>query len=139
MRTCHKFSPSGGVGATNAIHDAFAVANRVYGLPFHPTIGEIDNAFKEYKKERFEWVMNGFTSSKIHRTLAGQSFSAKITLQILKHIPSWLKRRAECKQFCHRPQAAFLPLVEDTGRFPPAYQPSLHVKAPQESEKAVEL
>ncbi|KAF9922480.1 hypothetical protein FBU30_007369 [Linnemannia zychae] len=131
---CHKFSPSGGVGATNAIHDAIAVANRIYGLPFHPNTKEIDTAFKNYKKERIEWVTNGYNSSRFLRTMAGQSLSAKVTQQILKRVPAWLMRRVLAMQFCHRPQAAFLPLVNDTGVFPPAYQPSLHVKGPQVKE-----
>ncbi|KAF9920049.1 hypothetical protein FBU30_010219 [Linnemannia zychae] len=134
---CHKFSPAGGVGAANAIHDAIAVANRIYGLPFHPVIEEIDAAFKEYKKERINWVMSGFNSSRIHRTMAGQSTSAWIIQQIFKRIPTSIMRKIQSKQFCHRPQAAFLPLVDDNGMFPPAYQPSLYVKAPQEEDGSV--
>ncbi|KAF9922479.1 hypothetical protein FBU30_007368 [Linnemannia zychae] len=129
---CHKFSPSGGVGATNAVHDAIVLANRINGLPFHPIIEEIEAAFNEYKTERIDWVMTGFNSSRFLRTMSGQNLSAKVLQQIVKYLPASFKRKGE---FGHRPQAAFLPLFNDTGRYPATYQPSLHVKAPQEEEE----
>ncbi|KAF9117682.1 hypothetical protein BG015_006895, partial [Linnemannia schmuckeri] len=52
---CHKMSPSGGAGASNAMHDAIALANRINGLPFHPIASEIEAAFKEYQDERIGW------------------------------------------------------------------------------------
>ncbi|KAF9120515.1 hypothetical protein BGW39_011315 [Mortierella sp. 14UC] len=132
---CHKFSPSGGAGAANAMHDAIALANRINGLPFHPMADEIEDAFKEYKAERIDWVNTAFNGSKALKNMAGQSISSWIARTIMRNIPSGLMRRIETRQFCHRPQVAFLPLVEDKGIFPPAHQPSLSVKAPQETKK----
>ncbi|KAG0273713.1 hypothetical protein BGZ95_010487 [Linnemannia exigua] len=132
-KTMH-FSPSGGAGAANAMHDAIALANRINGLPFHPIADEIEDAFKEYKAERIDWVITAFNSSKTLKNMAGQSISSMIARTIMRNIPGWLMRRIETRQFCHRPQVAFLPLVEDKGTFPPAHQPSLSVNAPQEGK-----
>ncbi|KAH7056127.1 hypothetical protein BKA57DRAFT_531832 [Linnemannia elongata] len=132
---CHKFNPQGGVGATNAIHDAIVLANLINGLPFHPIAEEIESAFKAYQDERFGWVQSAYESSKVHRTMMGQSVASKSTRAIAKHIPAWVFRRIQVKACSYRPQVAFLPLVEDTGRVPPAQQPSLWVKAPVELER----
>ncbi|KAK3817829.1 MAG: hypothetical protein J3R72DRAFT_480147 [Linnemannia gamsii] len=101
----------GGVGATNVMHDAIVLANVINGLPFHPIADEIEAAFKAYKDERIQWVQEAFDSSKVLKTMIGQARSSS-----------------------YRPQVAFLPYVEDTGRVKPAPQPSLSVKAPVESE-----
>ncbi|KAK3805212.1 MAG: hypothetical protein JOS17DRAFT_808613 [Linnemannia elongata] len=129
---CHKMNPSGGAGASNAMHDAIALANRINGLPFHPTADEIEAAFREYQNERAEWVNAAFENSKLMRNMVGQSISSRITRAIIKRLPTWLMRKMESQQYCHRPQVAFLPLVEDKGTFRPGPQPSLAVKAPQE-------
>ncbi|KAK5802012.1 hypothetical protein F5H01DRAFT_81527 [Linnemannia elongata] len=133
---CHKMSPSGGAGASNAMHDAIALANRINGLPFHPIADEIEAAFKEYQNERVEWVNAAFENSKLLRNLVGQSMSSKFTRAIIKRIPAWFMRRMGIQQCRHRPQVAFLPLVEDKGTFRPGPQPSLAVKAPQEKTTA---
>ncbi|KAF9281394.1 hypothetical protein BGZ88_011634 [Linnemannia elongata] len=133
---CHKMSPSGGAGASNAMHDAIALANRINGLPFHPIADEIEAAFKEYQNERVEWVNAAFENSKLLRNMVGQSMSSKFTRAIVKRIPAWFMRRMGIQQCRHRPQVAFLPLVEDKGTFRPGPQPSLAVKAPQEKTTA---
>ncbi|KAK3813780.1 MAG: hypothetical protein JOS17DRAFT_779223 [Linnemannia elongata] len=128
---CHKFSPSGGVGATNAMHDAIVLANYLNGLPLNPTAKNIEAVFKEYKNERISWVNTAFESSKVFRTMVGQSLKSKIIRQFFKHIPGFVMRKVESRQFQYRPQVAFLPPVEDTGAFPRAHQPSLYIKGPQ--------
>lgn len=45
-------------------------------------------------------------------------------------------RKVESRQFCYRPQVAFLPPVEDNGAFPRAHQPSLYIKGPQARTQA---
>ncbi|KAF9154192.1 hypothetical protein BG015_001649 [Linnemannia schmuckeri] len=131
---CHKFNPQGGVGATNAMHDAIVLANLINGLPFHPVAEEIESAFQAYQEERFQWVQAAFESSKVHRTMMGQSVASKSTRLIAKHAPAWVFRRIQVKACSYRPQVAFLPLIEETGRVRPAHQPSLSVKAPVETE-----
>lgn len=54
------------------MHDAIVLANRINGLPFHPIAEEIENAFKEYKEERVDWVNKAFESSKAFKTMTGQ-------------------------------------------------------------------
>ncbi|OAQ33866.1 FAD/NAD(P)-binding domain-containing protein [Linnemannia elongata AG-77] len=129
---CHKMNPSGGAGASNAMHDAIALANRINGLPFHPAADEIEAAFMEYQNERIGWVNAAFENSKLMRNMVGQSMPSKITRAIIKRLPTWVMRKMESQQYCHRPQVAFLPLVEDMGTFRPGPQPSLAVKSAQE-------
>lgn len=62
--------------------------------------------------------------------------SSKIIRYILKHTPSWMMRQIERRQFTHRPQVAFLPLVEDKGYVKAAPQPSLAIKTPVETESS---
>ncbi|KAK3813783.1 MAG: hypothetical protein JOS17DRAFT_760957 [Linnemannia elongata] len=69
---CHKFNPAGGVGGSNAMHDAIVLANRINGLPFHPIAVEIEAAFTEYKKERIGWVENADDNSRAFVTMVGQ-------------------------------------------------------------------
>ncbi|KAG0312636.1 hypothetical protein BGZ97_010996, partial [Linnemannia gamsii] len=132
---CHKFNPQGGVGATNAMHDAIVLANLINGLPFHPVVEEIEAAFKAYKKERFQWVHEAFESSKVHRTMIGQSTASKVSRFFAKHIPAWLFNRIQERSCSYRPQVAFLPIIEDAGLVKPAAQPSLSVKGPVEKKQ----
>ncbi|KAF9145265.1 hypothetical protein BG015_011952 [Linnemannia schmuckeri] len=124
-----------GVGGSNAMHDAIVLANRINGLPFHPVAEEIEAAFKAYKKERIDWVGRASDNSRAFVTMVGQSTSSRITRYILKHTPSWAMRRLERRQFTHRPQAAFLPAVEDKGSVKTAPQPSLTIKTPVEAQQ----
>ncbi|KAG0069845.1 hypothetical protein BGZ90_000065 [Linnemannia elongata] len=129
---CHKFNPAGGVGASNALHDAIVLANLINGLPFHPIASEIEAAFKAYRDERYDLVNAAFDSSKVHRTMAGQGLQSKLTRYISKHIPKWVFDQIQIQATSYRPQVTFLPLVEDTGRYRPAPQPSLSVKTPMD-------
>ncbi|KAK5796987.1 hypothetical protein F5H01DRAFT_127361 [Linnemannia elongata] len=133
---CHKFNPAGGVGAANAMHDAIALANRINGLPFHPIAEEIEDAFKAYQEERIDWVEKAFDTSKVFRTMAGQTLSSKVTRYIMKHTPTWVMLKLERRQFTNRPQAAFLPAAEDKGIVEAAPQPSLSIKTPEETEQS---
>ncbi|KAF9537099.1 hypothetical protein EC957_008864 [Mortierella hygrophila] len=47
-----KLNPAGGVGTANAMHDVIKLANRINGFPFHPTVNDIEDAFKAYESER---------------------------------------------------------------------------------------
>ncbi|KAF9375584.1 hypothetical protein BGX21_003751, partial [Mortierella sp. AD011] len=65
-------NPAGGVGASNALHDAMVFANAINGPPFRPVADEIEAAFKAYQDELFQWAQNAFKVSKVHRTMVGQ-------------------------------------------------------------------
>lgn len=66
---CHKFNPSGGAGATNAMHDAVILANYIDALPNCPSVYEIEKAFLAYKNDRIQWVEDVFEQSKLFRTM----------------------------------------------------------------------
>ncbi|KAG0026811.1 hypothetical protein BGZ82_009287 [Podila clonocystis] len=86
----------------------------------------IGDAFKEYKAERYPIAKEAFDSS---QALAGKLIknvkSSKVRT-LVKRIPSWPSKRDISKTMAARPQAAFLPLVQDKGHMKPLYQPSLH-------------
>ncbi|KAK5797006.1 hypothetical protein F5H01DRAFT_373550 [Linnemannia elongata] len=133
---CHKFNPSGGAGAANAMHDAIVLANLINGLPFHPIAEEIENAFAAYKRERIDWVKKAYSSSALFRTMAGPTMAAKMVRYIMKRIPTWAMRKAELRVLSNRPSVAFLPPQVDKGSVKPFFQPSLSAMAPVEKEKA---
>ena len=45
---------------------------------------------------------------------------------MMKRIPEWVLKRITYKMYASRPQASFLPLVEDNAPIKPSYQYSLH-------------
>ncbi|KAF9560533.1 hypothetical protein EC968_006120, partial [Mortierella alpina] len=61
---CHKFTPAGGVGATNAMHDAVVLANWIHALPVKFSSKEISHAFQAYQNERMPWVQEAFKHSR---------------------------------------------------------------------------
>ncbi|KAF9539776.1 hypothetical protein EC957_005070 [Mortierella hygrophila] len=132
---CHKFNPSGGVGAANAMHDAIVLANLINGLPFHPISEEVEDAFRAYKKERIDWVEKAYSSSAMFRTMAGPTMAAKMVRYAMKHIPAWAMRKVELRVLSNRPSVAYLPPQEDKGSVRPFFQPSLSAMAPVEEEK----
>ncbi|KAG0079271.1 hypothetical protein BGZ90_003109 [Linnemannia elongata] len=125
---------AGGLGATNAMHDALVLANLINGLPFHPVANEIEAAFKAYREERCHWVKDAYEASKIFKTMAGQKMMAKVVRFCVKNMPQWVFQQGQNRTTCNRPQCAFLPLIQDTGRVRPAPQPSLSVKTPKDPE-----
>ncbi|KAF9105841.1 hypothetical protein BGX29_011244 [Mortierella sp. GBA35] len=122
---CHKFNPAGGLGATNAIHDAIVLANLINALPEHPTHKEIEKTFKAYKRERLSWVNSASNSSKAFRTMTDASYKAKLVRYCAKNMPAWAQRHLMTRMGGNRPQVAFLPQVKDTGSLRPSHQPSL--------------
>ncbi|KAF8946746.1 hypothetical protein BGZ47_011490 [Haplosporangium gracile] len=132
---CHKFNPSGGVGAANAMHDTIVLANLINGLPFHPIAGEIEDAFRAYKRERIDWVKKAYSSSALMRTMSGPTMAAKMVRYMIKHIPAWVMRKAELRVLSNRPSVAYLAPQEDKGSIRPFFQPSLAANTPVEEEK----
>ncbi|KAF9120612.1 hypothetical protein BGX30_003080, partial [Mortierella sp. GBA39] len=127
----YSLNPAGGVGAANAMHDVVELANRISSLPFHPTVNDIEDAFKAYKSERIGWVTNAFENSKVF-----VSTSSNITRFLVKHTPQWVMLKIEWRQFIHRPQVAFLPLHEYKGSVSTTPQASLAIKIPVEAESS---
>ncbi|KAG0373923.1 hypothetical protein BGX24_011067, partial [Mortierella sp. AD032] len=127
---CHKFSPAGGAGAVNAMHDAVILANHINALPHHPTADEITKAFAAFQEERVPWVEEAFDTSKIFKVMAAKTFVGKIVRLCAKYMPASVQKKSAVRMAVNRPQIAFLPRVKDTGLVEPAPQPSLNAKGP---------
>ncbi|KAG0279759.1 hypothetical protein BGZ95_000291 [Linnemannia exigua] len=128
---CHKLNPSGGSGAVNAMHDAIVLANYINGLPLHPVVEEIEQAFAAYKADRIEWVERAFATSQMAQSMVAKGFKATMMRLVLKNMPEFMRRRAE-QMFTYRPQVSFLPQVKIEALIKPVAQPSLKVKTPVE-------
>ncbi|KAG0279758.1 hypothetical protein BGZ95_000290 [Linnemannia exigua] len=131
---CHKFSPAGGAGAVNAMHDAVTLANYINALPHHPTADEITQAFTAYRDERIPWVQEAFDTSKIFKVMAAKTTVGKIVRFFAKYMPATVQQKSAVRMAINRPQVAFLPRAKDTGSVRPAPQPSLNAKGPVDSK-----
>ncbi|KAG0360521.1 hypothetical protein BG005_010545 [Podila minutissima] len=89
-------------------------------------VPELESIFKEYKAERHPIAKENFAHSQQMRNIGGKNLVSKATRQIFRHMPKWLWRLAMIKNAKLRPQASFLPQVEDNGTVKAGYQPSLH-------------
>ncbi|KAK3847909.1 MAG: hypothetical protein J3R72DRAFT_138366 [Linnemannia gamsii] len=138
---CHKLNPSGGAGATNAIHDAIVLANYIHALPDHPIAEEIEGAFKAYQEERIEWVQSAFETSQTFRNMVDKGAKARITRFVMKNLPGWIFSKFEERMLSNRPQIYFLPLDQTEPTMKPAYQPSLYAgeKAKKETLAWIEV
>ncbi|KAG0092244.1 hypothetical protein BGZ93_008407 [Podila epicladia] len=118
-------NPSGGRGAVTAMHDAVALANWICSLK-SKGVPELETIFKEYKAERYPIAKESFAYSQQMRNIGGKNLASKATRHLFRHMPKWLWRLAMAKNAKLRPQASFLPQVEDNGTVKAGYQPSLH-------------
>lgn len=130
---CHKLNPSGGAGATNALHDAIVLANYIHALPDHPITDEIEAAFKAYQDERIKWVQSAFETSQTFRNMVDKGAKARITRFVMKNLPGWAFSKFEERMFSNRPQIYFLPRDETEVTMKPAYQPSLYAGRAKET------
>ncbi|KAG0316100.1 hypothetical protein BGZ97_007390 [Linnemannia gamsii] len=128
---CHKLSPAGGVGCQNAMQDAIVLANWINALPSSPTTEDIEKAFQSYQDERMPFITAAANSTRFFSTMASGGIVANIIRFCVKHMPEWAKRRMVVTLARNRPQCSFLPLVEDKGSIPPAFQPSLFAAKPK--------
>ncbi|KAG0059874.1 hypothetical protein BGZ89_012730 [Linnemannia elongata] len=128
---CHKLNPAGGVGCQNAMHDAIILANWIHALPSDPTCKDIESAFRSYQDERLPWIQTASNSTRFYRTMASGGIMAGLLRFCAKHMPEWAKRKMLVVLGGNRPQCSFLPLVEDKGSVPPAFQPSLLATKPK--------
>ncbi|KAF9097653.1 hypothetical protein BGX27_000923 [Mortierella sp. AM989] len=103
-------------GAINAMQDAVVLANVIYDLESN-SIEAIKSALQEYRDQRFPFASYQYTNSKIiAKLMTGQKWSEKLMRQIaFNFLPEWIRMRGLNKAVEYRPQAAFLPLVENRG------------------------
>ncbi|KAF9127869.1 hypothetical protein BGW39_005505 [Mortierella sp. 14UC] len=127
---CHKLNPAGGSGANCAIHDAVALANRIYALPDKSTKADIDKAFQAYRDERIPWVEAAFNSSTMMKSMVQKGLKATLMRFLSKNMPDWISRKILINMLYYQPQAAFLPLIENLGTVEPAFQQGLHDTLP---------
>jgi hypothetical protein len=118
-------NPSGGVGALTAMHDAVALANWICALEPR-SLKELEVVFKEYHSERYPVAKELFATSQFFGKMGGKSLVGQMLVAVTLYMPKWLWALLIKKMVSSRPQVSFLPLVKDTGRVKPKYQPSLH-------------
>ncbi|KAG0275348.1 hypothetical protein BGZ95_008899 [Linnemannia exigua] len=112
---CHKLDPAGGHGAVTSMHDALAIANVIYALPSNPTTKDIEQAFADYQAERRPAAVDAFKNSQAMAKFMNRGFIGAIALFVMKHVPRWLWRIFLTASIRTRPQAGFLPEVENKG------------------------
>ncbi|KAG0029851.1 hypothetical protein BGZ81_003341 [Podila clonocystis] len=125
---CHKINPISGTGALNAMHDAVTLANWLSTLRF-PNISDLDRVFSEYYLERSPVAKRAFENSQLYNKNVGKGMMSSVVRAGLKRLPRWMWRRMIIKVVTARPQASFLPLVEEDAVLKPVHQPSLHKTA----------
>ncbi|KAI1304586.1 hypothetical protein EDD11_005081 [Mortierella claussenii] len=125
---CHKMLPNFGRGALNAMMDAVTLANALYEMP-SSNPKHITAAFEAYYKERFATMTGELAASQqMSKVMAGQSRLDSITRHVmLKYVPKWFQQKNVEYEATVRPQATFLPRVENRGTLP--------VKPQKESKK----
>ncbi|KAG0338360.1 hypothetical protein BG004_007262 [Podila humilis] len=121
---CHKFNPTGGQGAINAMHDAVCLANWLSTLRCADT-KQFEAIFEEYRKERYPIALESYASSKMFRQNFAKNMMATVVRGMLKRMPTWLFRMMMTKNYRARPQASFLPLIKDVAKIMPSPQQSL--------------
>ncbi|KAF9320283.1 hypothetical protein BG003_006673 [Podila horticola] len=87
---CHKMNPSGGVGGTQAIHDAVTLANWLSTLQSGDE-DEIENAFKEYRTERYPVAKAAFETSQMFTRNLGKVMN-------LIHKVAVISMRSKCSK-----------------------------------------
>ncbi|KAF9340947.1 hypothetical protein BGZ91_011664 [Linnemannia elongata] len=129
-----QFTPAGGVGATNAMHDAIVLANWIHALPNNPTAKEINQAFQMYQDERVPWVLEAFKHSRAFQVTNSKGFLGKMMRFAARHMPTWMQQKTAISMNINRPQVNFLDQAEDNGSVIPAPQISLQAQIPRLSQ-----
>ncbi|KAG0015131.1 hypothetical protein BGZ80_010034 [Entomortierella chlamydospora] len=113
---CHKFLPSAGQGAVNAMQDAVILANCIYEMG-EATPENITAVFKEYYDERYEPVKKMMAKSRFMAlVMYGTTFKERMFRHIIVNwVPSSTKFKQYLKDTVYRPQASFLDYVENHG------------------------
>ncbi|KAG0035398.1 hypothetical protein BGZ82_005290 [Podila clonocystis] len=115
---CHK-------GAAIAMQDAVTLANWIGSMDSWSIYFDLDPAFKEYRAERYPVVKGELETSQAFTNILGKDLRSVATRAVLKWLPAWVWKRIITSMAVVRPQASFLPLIEDKSSLKPAHQPSL--------------
>ncbi|KAF9084886.1 hypothetical protein BGX27_003686 [Mortierella sp. AM989] len=105
------------LGAVSAILDAVILANAIYEIAEKPKPKYIQAAFKEYYKERYPLAKVDLEfSQRAASLLAGQTWLDSLLRKLVfSYMPSLFRPKPNTKFFTYRPQASFLPMVENRG------------------------
>ncbi|KAG0366967.1 hypothetical protein BGZ54_004618 [Gamsiella multidivaricata] len=105
-------------GAAQAMVDAVSLANLLYETPTTST-QDIQATFEAYYKERVASGKAAVQGSRhMGRLSGGHSWTESIARSMfLNIVPQKIQQSISDKMLCHRPQAIFLPFVEDRGEF----------------------
>ncbi|KAF9321205.1 hypothetical protein BG003_003029 [Podila horticola] len=134
---CHKLVPSSGQGGASAMHDAVALANWIAILQSASMV-EVEAAFQEYHAERYAIAKEEYDASQGFTNILGKDYRAVITRAVLGWLPTSVWNRIVFQMARSRPQASFLPLVEEKGTLELAPQPSLTKTLPILKKQAEE-
>ncbi|KAF9114615.1 hypothetical protein BGX27_010280 [Mortierella sp. AM989] len=106
-----------GDGAINAMLDAVILANSLYEIAKNATPENIQSAFKEYYKERYHRAKSDLNASQTTaRLLAGQTWTDNLLRKaVFNFVPNYMQQLTFSKMLAYRPQATFLPRVENRG------------------------
>ncbi|KAF9343790.1 hypothetical protein BGX26_005197 [Mortierella sp. AD094] len=129
---CHKMLPNFGRGTLNAMMDAVSLANALYEMP-SCSPKYVKAAFETYYKERYATMTSELAASQqMSAVMAGQSrWDSFIRHLMLSYAPKWFQQKNVEYEASYRPQATFLPMVENRGTLP--------VKKQKESKKYAAL
>ncbi|KAF9197415.1 hypothetical protein BGZ59_005464, partial [Podila verticillata] len=87
---------------------------------------KLGKVFKKYRNERYPVAKVAFETSQMFTHNIGKNLHSVLIREMMKRIPVWVFKRIIYKMYASRPQASFLPLVEDNAPLKPSYQYSLH-------------
>ncbi|KAF9431306.1 hypothetical protein BGZ94_000013 [Podila epigama] len=113
---CHKMYPSGGQGANQAILDAISLANILYQLPSN-SLKDVEKCFQmHYSHRRFPVWQAAILTKICTFVFSGKNWLARFArYMILNQTPNWVARLSSNYAAKDRPQAIFLPFVNDGG------------------------
>ncbi|KAK5810292.1 hypothetical protein F5H01DRAFT_38749 [Linnemannia elongata] len=121
----HKFHPAGGEGPLCSLYDAVSLANWINVLETN-TIAGLDAIFKEYVDERLPPARAALIHARNMANMYSRTFKASMARFVSRNMPDFLWKTKLAKSAADRAQAAFLPLIQDSGTVPPLFQPSLY-------------
>ncbi|KAF9582726.1 hypothetical protein BGW38_010839 [Lunasporangiospora selenospora] len=133
---CHKFLPSVGQGAMNAMQDSVVLANTLFDIEDYTT-KNIVAAFKDYRQQRYNYAQYEIGKSTLMGRLSyGQGWIDRILRHIVfNFVPQFIFTRQVLSDTAYRPQATFLPRAPKRGTVSIAPQkPSKRYLGPNEIE-----
>ncbi|KAF9921106.1 hypothetical protein FBU30_008899 [Linnemannia zychae] len=134
----HKMLPSAGQGAVNAMQDAVILANCLYEIALDASDKNIDQAFQDFKQQRYPHVKHQFDLSKtMAKVIYGQTWHERLLRNVVfGYLPESVLHKDTVKAAAYRPTINFLPPPPDRGTCPVLpTKPSKRYQAELEAKK----